>query len=811
MAQDLLQDSANFTDGVYRAAFPAYRVFIYGKEVTQDVIEVRVNNSGGSLERTPGGCSFTLVNPSDRYIISHSDMKVIANARAVYSDILYSEPTDEEIEFLSTANKTTFYGGLAEETQSLPVKGSTDSATTVNSIKQEVLSSKMNGNTVVKDQKSSSVMKYNQQVIFDYPMQEGDCIFHSNDPVRIVFRDPFDPRIWYWMFSGFVDSFTENKGVNKESTVTITCTDVSKSLRYSIVNIDPGLLDPDVSDVLKNIQNATTTGINLYQELFVGLNIYEILEVLFFGTDSWKKGKQTESINRFINGLSDAELANYIISNVPSYTSDVTSAIDVESYTSSFSDADRKKYRKIAESLMINSGAGLDEVNNSQFKRDIGMVSSPHNVRFKRYSDSVGLSAYYLGNADSSIAGSLNSFAQQLNDLKSWNDIVYHRVRPQDWYDMAVEGYNSTPPPNIADVGYGLDVITNTITAICTDTKNFPVGGGRVFYLTQAQLTEDLGSYVVDQSLASGSVIAHSTFLDRLTLLYDLSDRVDFFRFYATPRGDLVFELAFYDYDPEQFTNTNTISTEYDPASFMLSHQDIFNEAYAGRYSTEEAQLLTSQDLTIQGAITGYTPINWSNQPAIDYLKEATIEPYEQISYSNTNTDDGVVNIGVSVKNTYGAISSLSDSNMFTSKCAVAQGLIPLLGARLWKADILTWIDTDEGAEIYAGLGMRRRNAEMRNISITTVPKFGTMVNRPILWKYRNCSANVVSVAHSIVWNNDCSSTVNINSVRGWSGKIDSSGRMVREYFGGDYPFNPSEFVKKAINQKNKGTGKADG
>lgn len=54
------------TEGVYRDAFPAYRVFIYYHEVTADVTEIRVNQAGGSAERSAGGVSLTLLNPADR-------------------------------------------------------------------------------------------------------------------------------------------------------------------------------------------------------------------------------------------------------------------------------------------------------------------------------------------------------------------------------------------------------------------------------------------------------------------------------------------------------------------------------------------------------------------------------------------------------------------------------------------------------------------------------------------------------------------------------------------------------------------------
>src|SRR4030042_439392 len=69
------------TEGIYRAAFPAFRIFIFGQEVSGDVAEVRVNQSGGSQDRSPSTCSFSLVNVSDKYILDHDDMIAISNSR----------------------------------------------------------------------------------------------------------------------------------------------------------------------------------------------------------------------------------------------------------------------------------------------------------------------------------------------------------------------------------------------------------------------------------------------------------------------------------------------------------------------------------------------------------------------------------------------------------------------------------------------------------------------------------------------------------------------------------------------------------
>jgi hypothetical protein len=76
----------NYSGSSVRVAFPGYRVFIFGYEVTDDVVEVRVNNSGGSAERTAGTCSFSLVNPQDKYILNYSDMIYIGKSSAAYKE-----------------------------------------------------------------------------------------------------------------------------------------------------------------------------------------------------------------------------------------------------------------------------------------------------------------------------------------------------------------------------------------------------------------------------------------------------------------------------------------------------------------------------------------------------------------------------------------------------------------------------------------------------------------------------------------------------------------------------------------------------
>lgn len=802
-------------DGVYRSAFPAYRVFIFGNEVTQDVLDVRITHSGGSLERMPGSCAFTLVNPFDKYIITRNDMKVIGSSRASFKgkyDSSYSVPlySDADIEQMGIYVSGEASSDAAQEeapssasvTSELEEKGALglewSSSYVPMDVKLKVLSKKMTWSQDATESKDSELIWHKKEVLFDYPMQEGDCIFHPNDPVRVAFRDPYDPRIWYWMFTGFMDSFTENKGTNKESIISITCTDVTKIARYSVVNVDTGILDVNVSDKLKTIANTSSTGLNLFQEYFAGLSVFEVLEVLFFGSDSllgFVKQSKLDAVSQMTN----EEIMNYITSQMISsqtYKNAITEWTSKSTeIKNNFETGDASTWTKDRDFLVeFMISRELESVKGTLTQgRDLGAIASPRGVRFKRNNDSVGLTSYYIGET----AEGSPEIGTKLDDLKQWNDLINHRVTPKDLYTMHKDESPTNYSENMKDI----------ISTIGENIESYPVGGGRVFYLTQAQLTKGLGTNVIDKGLSTNSIVARAVYLDRLTLLYDMASRTDFFRFYATPKGDLVFELAFYDYDPDQFGTSADASGKYDPSDIMYKYQEDFDTVYSGKYSDTDVQTLTNMQMGFQEMITGFTGLDFSQQPKVNYVKEQTIEPYEQINFSNTATDDGISTLYVCVKNNLAGVAALNNPNLFKPNFATARGLVPTLGARVKPTAPWGFIDTDEGAEIYANLMLRRENAEMRNLSIGTTPKFGLMVNRPVYWKYRNYFATVVSLAHSVVWNSDCSTTININSVRGWGGKTDSGGNYVHEYFGGDYAFNPSSFVKQAIFQGDKKSG----
>lgn len=134
--------------------------------------------------------------------------------------------------------------------------------------------------------------------------------------------------------------------------------------------------------------------------------------------------------------------------------------------------------------------------------------------------------------------------------------------------------------------------------------------------------------------------------------------------------------------------------------------------------------------------------------------------------------------------------------------------MFPTLGARQSEGEELwSFIDSNEEAAVFAALQLNKTNANARNLSVDTIPKFGIMVNRPLYWAHRNYYCSTVSMSHSYVWNSDVSTSVNLNNVRTWSGEIDKTKKkMVFRHFGdSDRPFNLAVLFKE-LNEQRKGS-----
>jgi hypothetical protein len=830
-------------EAVYRDAFPAYKVFVYYHDVTEDVVEVRTNQSGGSAERSAGSASITLVNPFDRYMLTHTDMAIIGaeqakindrmnnlaisksedsiwefrwlrdtietlvaagnyNALVDYLEMLGLNPEDfilvpDPDSFVQTEvlNKEALRAAVLEKGQYIlendPLSFFNMLGREQHTAKGDILGRKLTYKTKMVYDKNSPLISYEPQVIFNYPFQEGDSIFHSNDPVRIALRDPFDARVWYWGFSGFVDTWTENEGPNKDSLLTLTCTDVTKMARYSYTQINTGILDDQLNQD-GDAGDASSHLILYFKEIFKDFAINEVLEILFFGTDTIEKNFDVLTRN-FVSTLSNAEARSYLLQN---FGSVFVEDLELNAGISDFTDPELQKQIRNSPGLqkqtrqIIFTRERKSRIGKLPQYKNVAKISHPLGLNFKRKNDKWGVYTYFYGEPDEVDA----EIGEAIKDLKTWNEVIHHRVRRSDLKTMAID-----------DEGIDLDstaFLESIIWAIGTNQDGmgnpglgpYPVGCGRVFFFTAAELKKQLGKDAIDRSFGGvGSM--HSEFVDDLTLLYDLAENIEYY-FYATPKGDVVFEMPFYDFDATDFAGDQDLTEhDFDVSELINEYEALFREAYAGAYDDQELIELTNMQFKVTAQGTNFEVNDYTKIPVFDYLEHFTIEPHEQYSFTNSSSDTGVCTVARSSPKYLKSIAAL-DTMERRHALVKQQDLIPLLGKRVLSAGMPGYITDYERAAAYLGNYLNRVNSEARTVSVSTVPKFGLMVNRPARWRKKKYSANISSIQNSIVWNSNCDTTVNMNQIRGWTGEVDPyTGANIMKHFGGNRPYDLSKIL----------------
>lgn len=849
--------SADFVGGRVRPAFPAYRIFIFGNEVTKDVVEARVNHSGGSAERAAGTCSFTLVNPDNRYTLTYGDMLLIGESAAAYREIRKEQWVDngfggttplevqelqreaikwqeanklsdvEEVDLATfkqqgrddsivsrlaakaakfdqnlVENKEAIENAYAEMAKSITTKSYADPFSALNlasftaqsfgneTMKANVLNEKLNFYSDVTYKATSNLMKLEDRTLMQYPLQQGDCIFNPNDPVRVAFRDPFDPRVWYWMFTGFMDAWTENSGVNRDSTLTINCTDVTKMARYSFIQIGVGMQDPNVEDLFLQIDPKTQASKQVqYQgQLFAEFTMLEALDTLFFGTES-AQATVEDVITSQVNALSDKALDAYLRDLDPAYIDPddfgfidsrkdrIVTAIEGGTAARQKALARAGKLPPLCVPAPFMRGVEKGDATTGDYTAADGTITA------KKKNDRWGTHAYFYG----AMTEQDNVLGESIVSLNAWNELLHHRVRFRDLEDMALNSDASRKRL----VGHTRSTAPLIINEIGLNKTMYPVGHGRVFYMSRAQLADGrFGRQIIDKSMGGngGSGGLFSIFKDKLSYLYDMVDRVDF-RFYATPKGDFVYEMPFYDFDPIYFASDSMDNWELKPSQVDTLLSGANPDIPFSTLDLEAIGFYKEYDES-----SDVDPDAWIFDD-YDYQQQFTIERDEQISFSNTATDQGVATVFRCRPHNVSSLAALDGNDIKRFQYVADKGALLSLGVRVAEADAWGFIATEEEAEMYAALMLARLNAEAKNVSVSTLPKFGLMVNRPIFWRERNYYANIVSLQHSVVWNSSADTTVNLNQLRGWSGETHkSTGYPIHRHFSGsDRPFSMGE------------------
>src|SRR3990167_662066 len=279
------------SDTAARYCYPAFKVFIFGIEVTKDVTSINVTSHDGAA---PNTCQITMLNELDKYIMTTADIVAINKLSF----------TNNQLDIPWMSGKTLNPNDLNSGVGGLLEVGSEAFASAVNTgitsdIKRKVLLKK---NQVVQDVDKDTIVdifghkiqatkfaNYYGSAIHRYPFADGSPIFHPMDPIRVFMRDPLNPGRWYHHFTGFVSDMVDNVDHNNVKTFTIVVEDPTKLFRYTRIFINPGILDAK-----SIIQKGDLKVQSFYSHFMKGFNLPEVFFTLMFGPDKVKAEKLIE-------------------------------------------------------------------------------------------------------------------------------------------------------------------------------------------------------------------------------------------------------------------------------------------------------------------------------------------------------------------------------------------------------------------------------------------------------------------------------------------------------------------------------------
>jgi|LSQX01.2.fsa_nt_gb hypothetical protein len=881
-----------------KVAFPKARVFIFGKEVSADVLSVRINQTGGSVERSPSTCSITLANVRDDYVITKEDIYKIgevkgaakvawaekakdwatkakenyeksALATMVPPDVILSEikavekvlkkknqyltisdpetiqrlaksfvgKTNDEIRLIiqallnrnkKSALSSESYDALIDaakadiESKARKYKENYNNdrfnpktefianvdAGIPGSIKRSIINKKIKftSNVVLRQlsdldfNDEESFNKLKEKMIYTYPMMLGDTIFHPNDPVRVAFRDPFDPKRWYWMFTGFVDSCSESCDVNMSSSIDIFCTDVTKMARYSVLAEGVKARDEDFVVDGAYDENISRIDPSVYENKFSRMTVFEVLESIFYGTESTREFAKSSAFNMVnsMKGLTYKELK---------YFFDNSYGIGFESFVEGMNIKDEDKpleFDSVADDVRSYLKTQFGEnLNRMQFPAvsAVAPFLEERLVKFKRRNKDFGVTVVVYGEPDITDK-THDPVVIEKGRLGDWNEIIHHRVRPSDIAWMRKEGDDgiSYRYGDLAESSYDITkTIDQVIYEIGTDIENYPVGGGRVFYMAPARMASLFGASGYDKGFNSNFAM-NVVFYDRLTFIYDLASNMDF-RFYATPKGDIVFEMPFYDYDPQDFFDPSVKYKDDQPEITDWSEYfDAISNKKKGEKKKKRKKKGSEESETTVDTLENIPEKYLFHHLTYPYNREFVITKDDQMGYSNSFSDSGLITRYRCLPkwvNFWGIMEG--SEGVKDHVYATDVHLTQILGSRVGEGDPWGFVAGVDAAEMYARLQLSVINSEARSLSIDTLPKFGLMVNRPVYWVHRECYGNTIGMDHTLAWDSSVSTNISINHVRAWDGDFDpkDNSKIFKHFGGTDGPFNLAKLMEK--------------
>jgi len=525
---------------------PGYRVFVYGQEITQDVLSVSVNFATG---RNLDNCQIVLSNERDRYKMTTADIASLAMDGS-FKDVLLGE--GEEIAFLASSFVEDRVSALAENMRpgwSITPDGPNAPSTAgalgeiaarsefsvkdTKSLKSKIVLTKLQKLTVttrtpvqppaqgrtqdIKGQAKDTgriqdvgEASTGEQIIGNpsqaYEFFDGRSVFHAMDPVRVFFKEP-DPDVrdpdtggipWYYAFAGFVSTIADAHDPKGQKVITLGCEDVRKNLRFSMIVPNVALYDAKeleaLADKIPQLQQFTSP----YSNPAAGMNFTDGLTMVIFGTRL-------------------------------STTNPAGSAVDTTNVPVPKSGGNQ------GSTQVTISGVGRFDYTRAKIQT--------------------------FGKDPS-------------NDLMTWQNTITNRVRLDDPTTMANTNIGGSSAFAATNPNFTID---DVITHIGSDPfAQYPVEGTlwvllpdeANFEKNNRVLTEELNKYI-DNNLKM---------LDRLNLLYALVARVGF-EMYCHPKGNITIEFPLYDFYPTDFVPKDLMSgPQSGPASANLRDFILFDD-----------------------------------------------------------------------------------------------------------------------------------------------------------------------------------------------------------------------------------------
>ena len=840
--------------GQLRNAYPAMRIFIFGEEVTEDVMSCTVNWSDD--DRAPSTAEFTLANPFDRYTLTKSDIGVlypsidITTLKLTELQQLAVTDMDAARQFaLQTAYEEFLPGGVGPLTESdtAVVEGVTNTlvfearqegypraqeneatlTTAINNIehkirqniktigssedergrigprtgdsaKRRVLRAKFGAKQQVSQPSLNETgrtelagprrLNYLQGYAYTYNFVCSAPIFHSNDPVRIFWRDPFDMNKWFFMHTGFLTDWTRSVTADNVNTLTIRSEDVLRAFRYARITTNPG-----VFDISRLQQQEDLVFRSFFNEAFTGLTVPEIIYTMVFGPNA---AGTTATLVR-----NQEEQFRFATADEVSVERRSAGGVQIAGTDTPMLAAKRSRFGVGAFNFDRSATFIIGNKTTAPEGEDSAVVSSDVAAREVRLIGPNALGVYQ-GLVDHQV------YASDINNLIAEEARTNADIQAQLQETLKTDAS-------------GQYTTESVVTTIGRNPHIFPVDGGRLFMLLPASLGDKVSRRAILRDFVQ-SVATQTTFKVRLSVMYDILERIEF-SLYATPKGDLVVEMPLYDFEPRDWGEQPISEAEAQSLVFQARTQ--VSEALIGPSLSSQLRQPTSTNLQASGSVgpisTGLSlnilsdssqielqgligDLGGSGPPLRSKVQAAAISNRIQQIAGGSALGPFATRYRVTIDNTISTQQTFSDEHVRTQMRAgfnllagykgtgttdamggdliaveTLQALIPQFGVRIESVSDDTIVNSAEAAKLYCALQLNQWNAEAVTSAIDMIPRLELGPNRPLQVAEGEYVATIRSISHTLDWaGRDMSSNVGVNYTRQWDGqqRVDDAG-----------------------------------